>query len=140
MLVMTRGFNLGRVALCFISVGLLLTAILWADNMFTRIIVISLGIGIGAICGWGSHFTNLLAAYVVSITLCLNAISHITYYFLRSGSVGGQNYRSDTGVLTDIMGGPHIFWALMVTLFSVLILFISFKISGVLGTRQKGFK
>lgn len=122
MIVMTRAFSLYRSAILVLA-GLLALSLIWAADGFT---MTTLGAGavIMGLIGWKLPRRALqYIAYIVAIAMCLTALSGFSYFFIGNAEVAGDYYRSDTGILADIWGGPHWLWGGLLTLLSIIILF-----------------
>ena len=87
--------------------------------------LVTLGGGavIMGLLGWRLPNRILLyVAYVVAIAMCLTALTGFSYFFVGNAEVSGALYRSDTGILADIWGGPHWLWGGVMVVLSVVIL------------------
>ena len=121
LLFMTRGLNWYRAALALLS-GLLLLSQIWAADLFTRG-VLAASLLVVALMAWKLPARGaLLAAHVVAIALCLNALTMFGYFFIGNAEVAGQLFQSDTGVLQSEIGGPYWLWGLLLTAVSIAIL------------------
>jgi len=130
LLIMSRRMGLNRLALYLLAGALLATVVLWAGDLFTRVTVLGFGVGVAAIALWGRAALRHLFAHIIAIAFCLNAVAQFDYIFMSSANVGGYGGLSDTGVLAEIIGGPHIFWAIIVSALSLFILYLAVKLSG----------
>lgn len=124
LLIGTRAFNLPRLCLIVLSVALALTQI-WADDVFTRVTLAAATFTIG-LCAWKlPRVPTLYLAHMIAIAFCLTALTGFGYFFIGNADVSGTLYRSDTGILADILGGPHWFWGALLAVLSILILLAS---------------
>ncbi len=137
LLVLSRGFRQSRLALGLLTFGLILTGVLWAGDGFTRITVLAAGLIIGLLAFRAPPHIRQIAAQMIAISICLNAVTHIDYFFMRGGVSGGRAMTSDTGALAQIIGLPHLFWAMMLTVFSMGILYVSVRMSGKLSAVKR---
>jgi len=108
MIVLTRALNWYRVSIIILA-GLLVMSQIWAADSFTRTALAG-----GAV---------VLGLIVIAIALCLNALTGFGYFFIGNAEVAGSVYRSDTGVMADILFGPHWLWGILIAALSVIILF-----------------
>lgn len=121
MIALTRAFSLYRLAILALA-GLLTLSLIWAADGFT-LITLGGGAVIMGLAGWKLPDRILLyVAYVVAIALCLSALTGFSYFFMGNADVAGAIYRSDTGVLADLWGGPHWLWGGLMVILSVAIL------------------
>ena len=135
MIALTRGFGLYRFAMGLLSVVLAISLI-WAADMFTMVSLAGAAILIG-LCGWKLPPRILLyVAYILAIALCLSALTGFGYFFMGNAEVAGAEYRSDTGNLADLWGGPHWLWGGMLVIISVLMLVVSVVMSNQLAGRR----
>lgn len=121
MIALTRAFSLYRVAILALA-ALLALSLIWAADAFT---VMTLGGGAVTmgLLGWKLPGRILLyVAYVVAIALCLSSLTGFGYFFMGNAEVAGALYRSDTGILADLWGGPHWWWGGLMVVLSVGIL------------------
>lgn len=133
MLILTRRFGRSRPALLILAAALFATLILWAGDNFTRISVLGFGIVVSLIAVKASPLIRSASAHVIALAFCLNAVADFSYFFMNSSNLEINGGKSDTTALADIIGGPHIFWAIVPSLLSILILFMALKLSGGFG-------
>ncbi|MGB6229161.1 MAG: M50 family metallopeptidase [Litorimonas sp.] len=106
MIGLTRGLGRYRTALIGLSALLFLTLV-WAADLFTVATIFGSGVLVGLL-GWkGSDRVVFYAAQVLSIAICLTALTGFGYFFMGNAEVAGALYRTDTGILADIWGGAH---------------------------------
>ncbi len=121
MIVLTRALNLYRVAL-FVMAALMLLSQIWAADMFTRTALGGGTLILGLIAWKLPNQWVLYIAHIIAIALCLNALTGFGYFFMGNAEVAGSLYRSDTGVLADILFGPHWLWGGLLAALSIVIL------------------
>ncbi len=129
MLILTRRYNQSRLSLFLLAGALLATLIFWAGDGFTQAIVLGFGVIIIGIAVKAWPLIRSLSAHIIALSFCLNALADLNYYFMRAADVGNFSGKSDTAALSEIIGGPHIFWALIPSILSILILYITFRLS-----------
>lgn len=132
LLILARGLGQGRLALGLLTFGLFVCGILWAGDLFTRVTVMVAGFILGLIAIKTPQTVRVIFAQIVAVSICLNAVNQIDYYFMRGGLSGGRQVMSDTEVLTQIFGLPHVIWALLLTATALLMLFLSVQVSAIL--------
>lgn len=121
MIVLTRALSLYRLSILVLT-ALLAISLIWAADMFT-VMTIGLSAVIFGLMGWKLPDRMLLyVSYIVAIALCLSALTGFGYFFIGNAEVAGAYYRSDTGVLADIWGGPYWLWGGVMTVLSIMIL------------------
>lgn len=130
MLILSRRMGQNRLALFLLAGALLATVVLWAGDLFTQVSVLGFGVVVTGIAFWGYAALRHLFAHIIAIAFCLNAVAQFDYFFIRSANVGGFAGQSDTGALANIIGGPHLLWAVIVSALSLFILYLAFKLSG----------
>ena len=129
MLIMVRGFGRSGLALTLLSLTLLVSGAVWAGDMFTRLTVIGTGIAIMLLAVKGFGVLLAILAQLIAISFAISAVSHIDYFFMQGGQSGGRPVVTDTTVLSNILGIPHVVIAVATTILSLLILFIAFRLS-----------
>ncbi len=123
LLFLSRGLNWNRTAILLLTVLLGLSQI-WAADMFTRALLGALFFVFG-LCAWKlSEGPILYLAQVTAIVIALNVPSDFGYFFVGGGMSAGQMYRSDTGQLADLLGGPHWFWGTVMAALSIVFLLV----------------
>lgn len=137
MLILSRRFGFSKLALLLLTAALLATVIFWAGDMFTRVTVLGFGVIIGFIAIRTNPLIQTLCAHIIAIAFCLNAVTGFRYFFMSQANIGGYSIQSDTGALAAIIGGPHLFWAIVPSLLSILILLATFHFSGGFGKSHK---
>jgi len=128
MIILTRALNWYRVAIIVLTALLALSQI-WAADSFTRL---TLGGGmliLGLIAWKIPNQAVLYISHIIAIALCLSALTGFGYFFIGNAEIAGSLYRSDTGVLSDILGGPHWIWGGLIAALSIVILFAGVVLS-----------
>lgn len=121
MIIVTRALHWPRAGLIALTL-LLAISQLWAADLFTRAALGAAALILG-ICAWKLPARPLLyTAHFVAIALGLTALTGFSYFFIGNADISGALYRSDTGILSDILGGPHWFWGGLLAALSVIIL------------------
>lgn len=129
MLILTRRFDQSRTALFLLAAALLATLVFWAGDNFTRVIVFGFGLIIAFIAAKAWPLVRSLSAHIIALSFCLNAVADFNYFFMSAADVGAYSGKSDTSALAEIIGGPHMFWALVPSILSILILYFAFRLS-----------
>lgn len=129
LLIASRRLNLNRIALYILSALLFATALFWAGDNFTRTGTLMLGGFILVIAVKGTPFICRILALIISISLCLSAVTRLDYFFVKDGEVRGKTQTSDTGALAEILGGGHLIWAILLSALSLFILYVSYRLS-----------
>jgi len=129
MLILTRRLGQPRTALFLLASALLATLVFWAGDNFTRAIVFGFGLIITLIALKAWPLIRSLSAHIIALSFCLNAVVDFNYFFMRAADVGTYSGKSDTSALAEIIGGPHLLWAFVPSLLSVLILYFAFRVS-----------
>jgi len=125
LLIASRGLNLNRAALYILSALLFATAIFWSGDNFTRMGTIVLGGFILTIAAKGTPSICRFLALIISISLCMSAVTRLDYFFMKEASIG----KSDTGALAEILGGGHMIWAILLSALSLFILYLSYRVA-----------
>jgi len=130
-----RRLDKSRAVLWVLTAALVLTGLFFSKDMFTRAVVIGLAVPIGVCAYWGNAYIRSFCAQIIGILFCVKAIAGFDYFFLdASKAVGGtDSHLADTQILAKYIWGPQIFWALVVTVLSLLILYFAARIA----TREK---
>lgn len=123
LLFLSRGLNWNRAAIILLAALLGLSQI-WAADLFTRALLGGFFL-IFALCAWKLPDKPMLyLAQIIAIVIALNVPSDFSYFFIGGGMVDGQIFRSDTGVLASLLGGPHWLWGTVMAGLSILILLV----------------
>jgi len=131
-LIMSRGWRMSGLALSTLCLSLFASIFFWAGDPFTKVTLLTLGIAIFGVLALGGRFIRSLAAQVIAIELCLNAVMGFDYFFSDTATVAGDTSASDTADLAQILGGTHTLWGLLLSVISILILWAAFRVSGAL--------
>lgn len=130
LLILVRGLGFGRAGLILLAATLLISAVIWAGDMFTRVTVFGLG-GVITLLAWRApKIVRDITAQLVAISFAISAIASIEYFFMKGGVSGGSPAVSDTITLARLTGIPHTLLAVFITAFSLGILYLAFRISG----------
>ena len=137
MIVLTRALNWYRITIVVLAVLLAMSQI-WAADSFTRI-TLGGGTVILAFIAWKAPSQAVLyISHIIAIALCLNALTGFGYFFIGNAEVAGSLYRSDTGVMADLLFGPHWLWGGLIAALSVVILFAGVIFSDKWARRKDG--
>ena len=134
-IVLVRGLNWYRVATGLLTVSLLLTQI-WAADGFTRIVLGVAAVAFGLATWKLPNRPLLYLAHIVALAFSLDALTGFGYFFMGGGNVAGQMYRSDTGQMADLLGGPHWLWGGLLLVLSVVITVASVLLSDAWARRR----
>ena len=137
MIIFTRALNWYRVAIIVLAVLLALSQI-WAADSFTRLALGGGTLVLGLIAWKVPDQAVLYVSHIIAIALCLNALTGFGYFFIGNAEVSGSLYRSDTGVMSDILGGPHWLWGGLIAALSVVILVAGVALSDKWSRRKDG--
>lgn len=121
MIALTRALNWYRIALIVLA-SLLLLSQLWAADTFTRTALGGGALLLGLIAWKIPNSWVLYISHIIAIALCLNALTGFGYFFMGNAEIAGSLYRSDTGVLEDILILPHWVWGALTAALSIVIL------------------
>ncbi len=134
-IMLVRGLNWYRVATGLLTVSLLITQV-WAADSFTRI-VLGVAAVVFGLATWKLPNRPLLyLAHIVALAFSLDALTGFGYFFMGGGNVSGQMYRSDTGQMADLLGGPHWLWGGLLLVLSVVITIASVVLSDAWARRR----
>lgn len=126
MIFMTRALNWYRIAIIVLA-ALFAMSQIWAADSFTRLALAGGTVILGLIAWKTPNQAVLYIAHIIAIALCLNALTGFGYFFIGNAEIAGSLYRSDTGKLSDVLGGPYWMWGGLIATLSILI-----SVSGVI--------
>lgn len=129
MLIMVRGFGRAGMALFLLALALIFSGTIWAGDMFTRLTVMGTGIVMILLAFKAPSTLRAILAQVIAITFAISAVGHIDYFFMKGGEASGRPVTSDTLVLSELTGFPHLALAIVITIVSLAILFLAFRLS-----------
>jgi len=129
MLILSRRLDQSRLALFLLAGALVATLFLWAGDNFTRFSMLGFALVVSLIAFKAWPWVVAVAAHIIALAFCLNAVADFSYFFMNSADVGNYAGKSDTSALAEIIGGPHLFWALVPSILSILILYGAFRLS-----------
>jgi len=122
MIILTRALNWYRVAIIVLA-ALLAMSQIWAADGFTRTALGGGTLILGLIAWKVPNQAVLYISHIIAIALCLNALTGFGYFFIGNAEIAGSVYRSDTGIMSDVLGGPHWVWGILIAALSMIILF-----------------
>lgn len=135
MIFLTRALNAYRLAI-FLLAALLGLSLIWAADRFTVATLLGGAVVLGGVAWKVPHHALLYVAHVIAIALCLNALTGFGYFFVGNAQIAGTEYVSDTGVLSDVIGGPYWFWGALMMVVSILILIAGVVFSDRIASRS----
>ncbi len=139
MIILTRALNWYRLAIIVLAVLLAMSQI-WAADSFTRLALAGWMLILAAIAWKVPNKALLYVSHIIAIALCLDALTGFGYFFIGNGEIDGSLYRSDTGAISDILGGPHWLWGGLIAALSVVILFAGVVLSDKWARRKSSLK
>ncbi len=137
MIVLTRALNWYRVALIVLT-ALLIMSQIWAADSFTRLTLGAWTVILALLAWQIPNRVLLYVSHIIAIALCLNALTGFGYFFIGNAEISGSIYRSDAGVLADILGGPHWLWGGLIAALSIVILFAGVILSDKWARKKDG--
>jgi len=137
MIILTRALNWYRVALIVLA-ALLVMSQIWAADNFTRLSLGGWTMLLGLIAWKVPNEAVLYVSHIIAIALCLNALTGFGYFFIGNAEISGSIYRSDVGIMSDVLGGPHWLWGGLIAALSIVILFAGVVLSDKWARKKEG--
>jgi len=119
--------HLVRWGLFIFSSLLLLSVILWVRTTFGILMILATGVVIGLIAIFSNIHWQRFALQFLGVQACISSYQQLDYLFTYEVNIAGNTMLSDTGQIADYLGGSHWFWAILITVFSIWLLYISLK-------------
>ena len=119
--------QLVRWSLFLFSTLLLLSVIFWVRTTFGILMILAIGLVIGFIAVFSAQHWQRFALQFLGVQACISSYQRLDYLFTYEVTIAGNAMLSDTGQMEKYLGLPHWFWAVMIILFSLWLLFISLK-------------
>ena len=123
----TKKESIAKYILPSFGIILLLSVIMYVRPVFGILFISLFGILILYISFKTEIKWKLLSLQLLGIQACLSVYMNIGYLFSKGANIGGNQYVSDTGVMENALLLPHWFWGIIIIIFSIFLIFKSFK-------------
>lgn len=122
--------NSTKTAMIILSLMMLTSCIIWIRPVFGLgfFIILALGLLIGYFSLKSNYSTQALILQFLGIQSFTSVYLSIGYLFSSGGIIGNAQYYSDTQVIADNFFFPFWFWGGAIILFSLIMIYYSFKI------------
>lgn len=124
-----RSAKAARVGLFLLALALLLSLALWVRAPFGMGAVLLLALAIWATAWLVPATGRQFAIQFLGVQACVSTYQQVDYLFTRNATIGGQTMVSDTGQIAQHLFFPHWFWAVVIIIFSVLLLLGSLRLA-----------
>lgn len=116
-------------AVYFLAITLFLSALIWIRPVFGVgfFVVIIFALVLFFIAYKGNSITKVLSLQFLAIQAYASIYQSISYFYTSEGTVGGSYFKSDTQVMADNLLLPYWFWATLIVLFSIYMIYLGFK-------------
>ena len=131
----SKSEKMTRIALLSLAVAIWLSAIIWIRSLTGLIVVPAVGIAIALIVAYGKQWMRALTVQFLGLNAFISMFSAWDYLFTHTAYIGGEALLSDTGQMSEALGGPHWFWAGVIVAIGGAILLAS--LHAVYGTRKR---
>ena len=123
----SKNSKLSRIFLFLLGLFQVVSALIWIRSLFGVIIISIFGILAILIAIKGNEKTAILTLQFLAIQAFTSLYLSIDYLFSRGGVVAGSSFSSDTAVIAKNLFFPHWFWAVVILIISILLIFTSLK-------------
>jgi len=122
--VAARSPRFARASLVLAALTCVALVVLVVENAFGVAFVALTGVALVALAWRASSTIAQSAVVFLALTLGLSVFSRADYLFAREAETGAGTLPSDTMQIAVALGGPHLFWALVVGAFSLGVLVV----------------
>ena len=116
-----RGPKRGGVILTSLAVAMALSIVIWVRSSVGILSMAPLAAILAAFGLWGGSARTMLAQFV-GVLLALDTVARIDYLFMSSAVIGGVKRASDISGVADGLGGPQLFWGIVIALLDAALL------------------
>ncbi len=125
----SRYGDVAKLVLTLFGLGLIISVVIWVKTVVGVVVISLLGVVILIIGLQKASGLQRAALQFLGVQACISTFRDFNYLFTAGGSISGQQFASDTSVIANHLFLPHWAWGLLLTLFSLTILFKSLKAS-----------
>lgn len=118
-----------RLALAGLSLALIVSTAIWVRSLAGWLVLPALGGVIATIALRASVKWQRFAIQFVGVQAGISAWRQFDYLFSPGGTVGGEQIRSDTGAIADVLLLPYWFWGATISGTIVASLWWSFRLA-----------
>lgn len=118
-----------RFGLAAFGLALILSAIVWIRTPFGAMVIFIMGALLFLFSLRESHYTQKIVLQILGVQACISTFRDFNYLFAAGGIINGQQFPSDTLVISRYLMLPHWLWGIVIALFSIYILVKSLHIA-----------
>ena len=106
---------------------LIASVLIWVRSGIGLIVSLAIGILVILIGTRETGRLQKLTLQILGVQACISTFRDFDYLFTSGGQIGGEQFSSDTTVISSNTGLPFWFWAIVLTIFSIAILLWSIR-------------
>lgn len=113
--------------LLLLSIFMILSIIIWIRTIIGAIIILTIALIIMFIAIKSGNLFSKYTLQFLAVQAFASLYQSIDYLFSSGGSIGSTNYYSDTYHIQENLLLPYWFWAGVIIVFSILLIYISIR-------------
>jgi len=129
LIVSSRSPTATRNALAVLGVALIVSTMIWVRSPTGWLVLPALGVAIVALALGLSPPWRRFVIQLIGVQAAISAWKQFDYLFSPGGTLGGQQQRSDTGAIADVLLLPYWFWGASISAAILALLWWSFRLA-----------
>ncbi|BAQ65817.1 M50 family metallopeptidase [Geminocystis sp. NIES-3709] len=128
-IISSRRYKTAHYTLMFLGCFLLISVLLWVRSFFGIIAITLWGLGIIYLSYKTDKEVQGFAIQFLGVQAIISCYHQIGYLFMNNAVINGRYMTSDTGQIAKQLFLPHWFWAILIIIATILLLFYSLRIA-----------
>jgi len=118
-----------KICLLLLSATLGLSVVLWIRSGFGVWAIAFIAVIVGIIAVNAPNWLRQVMIQFLGVQACISTYQQIDYLFTASATIDGQYMVSDTGQMAENLFFPHWFWAVVIIVLSIGLLWTSLRLA-----------
>lgn len=115
MILIARHQRLTRGVLAALGLALIGSAVMWVRTPFALGLLMALGVVVLLFVWDAGPAASAFGVQFLGVQACLSTWGQLDYLFKNQATVGGRTLTSDTGLIAQATGLPHLLWAVLLS-------------------------
>ena len=128
-IIISRNHNLSRLTLLLLGAIIIISVIIWVRTIFGILFLPIVAMIIIILSLKASDKAQVFIIQLLGIQAFASVYQSIGYLMSDGGEVNQSSYLSDTAVISQLLFFPHWFWAGIIIIFSILLIYLSLRIA-----------
>jgi hypothetical protein len=128
-IISSRRYKTAHYTLMFLGCFLIISVLLWVRSFFGIFAITLWGLTILAISYKTDKEVQGFMIQFLGVQACISCYHQINYLFMNRVIISGQQMASDTGQMAKQLFLPHWFWAILIIIVTIFLLYNSLSLA-----------